>query len=299
MDTSRALALGFFDGVHIGHGALLRETREQARRLGCRAAAMSFDVHPSMLLSETKTPLLATMQERRLLMRRFYEMDEVIFEHFDRAMMEMPWEEFFERYLVQQLHARVLVCGHDYRFGRGGEGTPELLKQACAAHGIGCTVVPQVTLDGVRVSSTYIRSLLEHGEAEQAARFLGHPHLISGAVVHGQELGRTIGFPTANVPFAHDVLIPGCGVYAAQAELDGKTYAAVANIGLHPTVGSLPVPILEAHLLDFEGDLYGKKLAFWLVRRLRPERSFASLDALRAQIAEDAEQTRQLWREKI
>lgn len=292
MDTSCALALGFFDGVHIGHGALLRETREQAQRLGCRAAALSFDAHPSSLLSATQPPLLAAMEERKLLMQRFYGIDEVLFAHFDRAMMQMPWDVFFAQYLVQQLRARVVVCGHDYRCGRGGEGTPELLQQACAAHGIGCVVVPQVTLDGVRVSSTHIRTLLERGEMEQATRFLGHPHLISGTVVHGQALGRTIGFPTANVPLTPGVLVPPYGVYAAQAECDGITRPAVVNIGLHPTAGSLPAPLLEANLLDFDGALYGTTLRVWLYRRLRPEQKFDSLASLRTQIAADAANTK-------
>ena len=150
MDTSRAVALGFFDGVHIGHGALLRRTRAAADRLGCPAAAMSFDTHPSALLSASPSPLLSTMEERALLMRRLYGMDEVIFEHFDRGMMEMPWETFVEEYLVRQLHAKHVVCGHDYRFGYRGEGTPQLLQAACAARGISSEIVPQVTLDGVR-----------------------------------------------------------------------------------------------------------------------------------------------------
>lgn len=295
MDISRALALGFFDGVHIGHGALLRTACAQARRLGCRAAALSFDAHPSALLSGGQPPLLAAMEERKLLMQRFYGIDEVLFAHFDRAMMQMPWDVFFEQYLVQQLHAQVVVCGHDYRFGRGGEGTSALLQQACAARGIGCVIVPQVTLDGVRVSSTHIRTLLECGEMEQAARFLGHPHLISGTVVHGQALGRTIGFPTANVPLTQGLLVPPYGVYAAQAECDGMTRPAVVNIGLHPTAGSLPAPVLEANLLDFDGALYGKMLRVWLYRRLRPEQKFNALSALRAQIAADAATTKRFF----
>ena len=184
MDTSRAVALGFFDGVHIGHGALLRRTRAAADRLGCPAAAMSFDTHPSALLSASPSPLLSTMEERTLLMRRLYGMDEVIFEHFDRGMMEMPWETFVEEYLVRQLHAKHVVCGHDYRFGYRGEGTPQLLQAACAARGISSEIVPQVTLDGVRVSSTVIRELLERGDLDSARAFLGHPQLVSGVVAH-------------------------------------------------------------------------------------------------------------------
>lgn len=295
MNTPRAVALGFFDGVHIGHGALLRRTRAAADRLGLRAAAMSFDAHPSRLLSAAPAPLLSTIDERRLLMQRLYGVDEVIFEHFDRAMMEMPWDAFFEEYLVGQLHAVHVVCGHDYRFGFRGEGTAALLKVACGARGIECEIVPQVTLDGIRVSSTVIRSQLERGDMETARRFLGHPQLVSGIVSHGNHLGHTLGFPTANLPFAPDVLVPPHGVYAARAELDGREYDAVVNVGVHPTAGSLPAPVLEANLLDFSGSIYGSTLHVWLYRMLRPERRFASLDALKAQIAHDADETRRYF----
>lgn len=292
MDTPRVVALGFFDGVHIGHGALLRETRAQADRLGCSAAAMSFDAHPSALLSDAPAPLLGTMEERALLMRWLYGMDEVIFEHFDRAMLELPWQTFLDRYLIEQLHAQYVVCGHDYRFGYRGEGTAALLREACEKRGIGCSIVPQVMLDGVRVSSTEIRTLLERGDAETARRFLGHPHLISGTVEHGQHLGHTLGFPTANIPFAPGILVPPYGVYCARAELDGQSCPAVVNIGIHPTAGSLPAPVLEANLLGCADDLYGKKLLVWLYKMLRPERRFASLEALRTQIASDSDATR-------
>lgn len=298
MDTPRAVALGFFDGVHIGHGALLRRTRAAADRLAIPAAAMSFDAHPSRLLCAAPAPLLSTMDERTLLMQRLYGMDEVIFEHFDRAMMEMPWEAFFEEYLVGRLSAAHIVCGHDYRFGFHGEGTAALLQAACIARGIGCEIVPQVTLDGVRVSSTVIREQLERGDAETARRFLGHPHLVSGIVSHGSHLGHTLGFPTANLPFEPDVLVPPHGVYAARAELDGADYDAVVNIGVHPTAGSLPAPVLEANLLDFRGSIYGRTLHVWLYKMLRPEQRFASLDALKAQIAHDADTTRAYFNTK-
>lgn len=298
MKTSRALALGFFDGVHIGHGALLSRTCAAARQMGLIASALSFDTHPASLLSGTATPLLSTMAERELLMRRLYGVEEVIFAHFDRAMMEMPWDVFFEQYILRRLNARFVVCGHDYRFGRGGEGTPALLKAACEAHGVGCEIIPQVTLDGIRVSSSALRALLEQGELERAAEFLGHPHLISGTVVRGRQLGRTLGFPTANVPFAPGVLVPPNGAYAARAEAEGRTYLAVVNIGVHPTVGNLDAPLLEASLLDFSGELYGKTLRVWLYRRLRAERKYDSPEALRRQIAADARTTENFFKNK-
>ena len=214
-----------------------------------------------------------------------------------KNQMQPILRAFFEEYLVGRLRAAHIVCGHDYRFGFHGEGTAALLQAACAARGIGCEIVPQVTLDGVRVSSTVIREQLERGDAETARRFLGHPHLVSGIVSHGSHLGHTLGFPTANLPFAPGVLVPPYGVYIAQAELDGRRFPAVVNIGLHPTAGSLPAPLLEANLLDFQEDLYGKPLSVWLYSFLRPERKFSSLDALTAQIGRDAARTREYFKE--
>lgn len=289
------LALGFFDGVHLGHGALLRRTRQLADQLGCVAAVLSFDAQPRTVLHQTDAPLLSTMAERERLMRRFYRMDEVAFAHFDEAMLQMPWEGFLEEYVVRRLNACHVVCGDDYRFGHRGEGTPERLQAACAARGIGCDVIPQVELDGVRVSSTAIREQLLRGDVPTARRFLGHPHLIGGEVVHGNHLGRTIGVPTANIPFAPGILVPPYGVYCARAEWQGILYPAVVNVGVHPTAGSLAVPMLEAWIYGFNGDLYGQHLDVWLYEMLRPEQKFESMDALRAQIDRDAQRTRQYF----
>ena len=188
----RVIALGFFDGVHIGHGALLRRTRERATELGLRAAAMSFDSHPDTLVSGVPVPLINSMDDRAALMRRLYGIDDVIFAHFDRAMMEMPWEDFLGDFLVRQHGAAHLVCGHDFRFGYRGQGTPERLREYCAAHGLGCDVIPEVLLDGRTVSSTYIRTLLTEGQMEEAERYLGHAHVLSGVVRHGFGRGEKI-----------------------------------------------------------------------------------------------------------
>ena len=294
METHRAVALGFFDGVHIGHGALLQKTRQRADELGIPACAMSFDASPLSIIGGAGAPLLSTMDERTFLMKRCYGIDEVVFAHFDQSMMQLPWEEFIEEYLVHRLNARHVVCGHDYRFGYRGEGTPARLMDACRAHGIGCDIVPEVDLDGIRVSSTAIRAQLAAGDTETARRFLGHPHLIRGTVVHGQELGRTIGVPTANIPMAQGLLIPPYGVYCAMADLDtGAQYPAVVNIGVHPTAGALPAPVTEAWISGLDESLYGRTLNVWLYRMLRREQKFDSLDALRAQVLHDRDVTLQ------
>ena len=283
----RVVALGFFDGVHLGHAALLQKTRARADELGLTAAAMSFDTHPDTLVFGCAVPLINTAQERERLMQALFGIDEVILAHFDEAMMHMPWRDFITGYLVGGLHAQHVVCGHDFRFGDHGAGTPEKLREVCAGLGIGCDVIEKVTLDGQTVSSTYIRQLLQTGEAARAARFLGHRHLVSGVVVHGAHKGSQIGFPTANVPFAPGVLVPKRGVYLAEAAAGGSRFPALVNVGVHPTAGALAQPVLEAWLQGFDGDLYGRELSVWLAAFTRPERPFSSMQALRGQLARD------------
>ena len=289
----RVIALGFFDGVHLGHGALLRRTRELADRLGCPAAALTLDTHPDNLLRGTPTRLLNTPVERRELMQTLYGIDEVLALHFDAATMRQPWQEFVERTLIGAYSAVHLVCGADYRCGSGGAGTAELLQAFCAARGVGCDVIPQLSMDGAAVSSSRIRGLIASGEMAEAVRLLGHPHLLSGTVVTGHQLGRTIGIPTANLDVSPQILLPMDGVYAAETEVDGRRYPAVTNIGMRPTVHG-DCRTVEPWLLDFSGDLYGRRLTLRLLTFLRGERRFPSLDALQAEIRRNAEQTRAL-----
>ena len=288
MNERRVIALGFFDGVHIGHGALLKKTCERATELGAIPAAMSFDTHPDTLVFGTPTELLNTMDERKQLMQSLYGIEDVIFCHFDKAMMNMDWEAFVEDYLVRELHGCHLVCGHDYHFGARGFGNAERLTEKCRALSLGCDVIGEVKLDGVTVSSTYLRRLLKEGRMEEAVRFLGHGHIISGIVQHGDSRGHTLGLPTANLALDASLLVPAFGVYGGWADAGelGRFPAAV-NLGVHPTVHELPHPVAEASLLGFEGDLYGKFLRLELLFQVRPEQRFSSLPELTAQIARD------------
>ena len=288
MNERRVIALGFFDGVHIGHGALLKKTCERATELGAIPAAMSFDTHPDTLVFGTPTELLNTMDERKHLMQSLYGIEDVIFCHFDRDMMNMDWEAFVEDYLVRELHACHLVCGHDYHFGARGFGNAERLTEKCRTLGLGCDVIGEVKLDGVTVSSTYLRRLLKEGRMEEAVRFLGHGHIISGIVQHGDSRGHTLGLPTANLALDASLLVPAFGVYGGWADAGelGRFPAAV-NLGVHPTVHELPHPVAEASLLGFDGDLYGRFLRLELLFQVRPERQFSSLQELTAQIARD------------
>lgn len=292
MEQKRIIALGFFDGVHLGHGALLTACRRMADGMGCEAAALTFSTHPDALVSGAAPGLINSISDRERLMRSLYGIDRVIPLPFDREMMTMPWRTFFHS-LVKEYAAAGLVCGHDFRFGSRGEGNAALLQGACEDAGIPCTVIEEQKLDGITISSTYIRTLLEHGDMERAARFLGHPHTLSGTVEPGRHLGRTIGVPTANIRIPEGVAVPKCGVYACSAHVDGQIFPAVTNVGSRPTVNGHQIRT-ESWILSFDGDIYGKSVALDFHKFLRPERKFDSLEELRKQIQLDAAETRRL-----
>lgn len=296
----RVIALGFFDGVHLGHGALLRAVAERAGELGARPCALTFDRSPAAALTGREVPLLTAPDDRARLMAEYYGVQEVIVAQFDRGMMEMPWREFVTDYLIREHGAVHVVAGHDFRFGYRGEGTPPRLAELCAALGIGCDIIPKVEIDGITVSSTHIRTLVEAGELEEAARFLGHPHVLSGQVVHGNELGRTLGAPTANLLVPEGVIAPAFGVYASRVLLPGgEARMAVTNVGVRPTVNATRAGVtVEPWILDFQGDLYGKTIRLEFHKRLRPERRFGGVDELRDAILENAAQTRAYFAEK-
>lgn len=293
----KVIALGFFDGVHLGHGALLTRTAAVAKEKGLIPAALTFDRHPGSVITHESVPLLTTPEDRAALMERLYGIQEVMVVPFDRAMMTMTWDVFVTDYLVGQKDAGHLVVGHDFRFGYKGEGTPERLKALCARLGIGCDVIGEVRLEGQTVSSTLIRALVERGELETARRFLGHPYFIRGRVEHGKGLGGRLGFPTVNLTVDSRALLPAYGVYASKVWLlsggdDHESYLAVTNIGVRPTVDDGEAVTVEAFLLDFDGDLYGRELWLGLYSCLRPERRFDTLEELRQAVMENARQTR-------
>ena len=294
----RVIALGFFDGVHLGHGALLRRVAEAAGAEQAVPCAFTFDRSPAAALTGRAVPLLTGVEDRRRLMEERYGIRELIVAPFS-LMRDMDWRDFVTDYLQTELGVVRAVAGHDFRFGRGGEGTPRRLAELCAKLGIGCDIIPKVEVDGVTVSSTHIRALVAEGRLEEAARFLGHPHVLSGTVVHGNELGRTLGTPTANLLIPEGIIAPAFGVYASRVILpDGGTRPAVTNVGVRPTVnrGAAGVTV-EPWILDYRGDLYGKTICLELHKRLRPERRFGGTDELRAAILRNAEETRAYFNE--
>ena len=296
----RVIALGFFDGVHLGHGALLETVARQAALMGAVPAAVTFDTHPDQLILHQPVPLITSPPERADLMRRLYGIEDIIVVPFDQHMMHMPWQEFLEEFLIQDCGAVHLVAGHDFHFGYRGEGNPQRLQQRCSELGIGCDIIPEVAKDGITISSTYIRTLIAQGEMERAAAFLGHPYTLIGSVHHGKQLGRRLGFPTVNLLLPEGVVVPAFGVYATRAYLpDGQVKLGVTNVGVRPTVDENDGRVtVEGFLLDFDGDLYWHPMRMEFFKYLRGEQKFPSLQALSEEIGRNVEQTRDYFRRR-
>ena len=281
-------ALGFFDGVHLGHQVLLNECCALASRLGCEAAAITFDAHPQSLFSESVPPLLTTCQDRRALLKA-HGISHIHCFPITKEVMSTPWQDFLE--LLMAEGAAGFVCGHDFHFGHRGEGDARKLQQFCDEKCLPCVIIPEQTRKGKRISSTLIRALIEAGDMESATKFLGHPHILSGAVRPGQQLGRKLGVPTANLVIPAGIAVPKFGVYACRAIVDGVSHLAVANVGVRPTVSGSGITV-EPWILDFTGDLYGREIRLEFYRFLRPEMKFDNLAALQQQIHQDAAETR-------
>lgn len=297
MNSDRVIALGYFDGVHLGHGALLQKARQRANELGCQAAAFTFDPHPDTLIHGNSVPLINTLSDRQWLMTQLYAIDEVLVLQFDQAFMHMPWETFVKDVLIGRFHAVHVVCGYDYHFGYRGQGSASRLQALGATLGLGCDVIEPVTGCGAVISSTRIRSLLASGALEDAAQLLGHPHFFSGTVVHGRGMGHQLGFPTANLTLPPGVLELPHGVYATRVLLpDQRCYVAVTNLGMQPTVSDSGNVAVESWLLDYSGDLYGAEIQVQFFQYLRPVQQFASLDALTAAVRHDGETARAYFR---
>lgn len=285
-------ALGYFDGVHLGHASLLAACRGQAEALGCGCGVVTFTGHPEQLLTGATPPLINTDRDRNMLLGQHH-MDRIVELPFDRTLMRTPWRDFLDQ-LVERHGAAGFVCGTDFRFGNKGEGTARDLQSYCREHGLACCLVEQQLLDTVRISSSYIRILLEKGEISRANRFLGHPHVLTGQVISGRRLGRTIGVPTANFAYPPQLVCLPHGVYACRVWVDGKAYTAVTNVGTRPTVAGEGVTV-ESWLQDFDGDLYGRQICVEFYGWIRAERAFADLHALQGQIREDLQQVQDLF----
>ena len=294
----RLIALGFFDGVHNGHGALLRRVGDKARELDAVAAAFTFDRSPSAAITGQTVPLLSSVEDRVWLMHRYYGIEEVIVAPFD-GMQKMDWQDFVSEYLQKELGCVHVVAGHDFHFGYMGKGNPQRLQEKCRELGMGCDIIQKVEQDGITISSTYIRTLIAQGEMERANQFLGHPPTLTNRVAHGKKIGTTtLGFPTVNLLIPQGVIVPAYGVYATRVWFDGQCRCAVTNVGVRPTVEDNDGHVtVEGFILDFDGDLYGHEIRMEFYKYLRPEQKFASMQALADEIRHNAQQTRDYIRQ--
>ncbi|WP_114395365.1 bifunctional riboflavin kinase/FAD synthetase [Oleisolibacter albus] len=291
------VALGNFDGVHLGHRAVIAEAQAVAQRLGAPSAVLTFEPHPRSLFRPDDPPFRLTPLRIKARLIEALGVDALFALHFDRAFSQHSAEAFVRDVLVAGLEARHVVAGYDFVFGHRRQGTIDFLRRMGTGLGFGVSEVrPAAAPDGTVYSSTRVRELLQAGEPDKAAAILGHAFEIEGRVEHGDKRGRTIGFPTANIEL-DDYLRPRFGVYAVRAGIDQGERTVwidgVANLGRRPTVGGL-VERLEVNLFDFDGDLYGRHLRVQLRHFLRPEMKFDGLDHLKAQIARDAETARRV-----
>lgn len=295
--TKRAIAMGVFDGVHIGHGALLEKAKERATEIGGKPSVLSFDVHPDKLVRGVDVPLISNCKTRKDIIKRYFDIDDVVFLRFNKRTMQQPWQEFIEG-IIKELNVGWLVVGHDFRCGYKGEGNTERLKQYCAENGIGIDVISPVKRDDIIISSTVIRELIQNGEAERAKEYMGHPYQISDTVRPGFRLGTRIGTPTINIYFEDGALIPKQGVYASKVYIeDGSEYIAATNVGVRPTVNEGEERIsVESFLLDFDGDLYGKEVRVELYKFIREETKFENPQELAKQIHRDAETIKEYFK---
>ncbi len=283
------VTIGIFDGVHRGHRRLLNRMITAAHTDGHIAAAITFDPHPANVLGYEPLPMLTTISERARLMDALG-LDWLVVLPFTSEMAQTPAEEFVHS-LIQHLHLAALWGGPDLAFGRDRQGDIPFLRRMGEERDFSVYVVEPVVWDGSTVNSSRIRAALAAGDVAQAAGCLGRPYRLTGTVVHGRGLGRRIGIPTANLELPPYRLVPCRGVYACWASLAGDIYPAVTNVGIRPTFAGQSL-VTEVHLLDFEADLYGQRLALDFIARLRDERSFPTLNTLVEQIQADIAQSR-------
>jgi riboflavin kinase/FMN adenylyltransferase len=293
------VTIGAYDGVHIGHQAVIGEVRARAATLGARSVVLTFDRHPATIVRPESAPQLLTSPEQRIELLAETGIDATVVLRFDEAQSHETPEAFIEHVLIGALAVRIVVVGEDFHFGSHRAGNVQLLEKYGATHDF---VVDPVSLvervDGIEepVSSTAIRRALAGGDVEIATRMLGRPHEVRGPVVMGDQRGRLLGFPTANVQVSNSVCLPADGVYAGRYERpDGSVYRCAINLGRRPTFYEhADHSLLEAHLLEFDGDLYGEQARIRFEHFLRSERKFDGIDAIRAQLGHDIEHARHL-----
>jgi riboflavin kinase/FMN adenylyltransferase len=279
------LTMGNFDGLHLGHRALLRRAVDDARKLGGRAVVLTFEPHPLKILAPSRAPRLILTHKDKILLLRAFGADVVIVQGFDAEFAHIEAKEFVDQFLVRRLGVRQVWVGKDFGFGRDKKGRVEDLVRWGTEKGFGVGVMDPVIVNGERVSSSRIRQLIEAGEVSRANGLLGRIHFISGRVAAGHQRGRALGFPTANIASRTEV-VPATGIYATFVEIRERQWPSVTSIGYNPTFGSGPRTV-ECHVLNFTGNLYHENVRLHFAERIRDEKKFSSPELLVAQMHKD------------
>ncbi|MBQ4382890.1 MAG: bifunctional riboflavin kinase/FAD synthetase [Firmicutes bacterium] len=281
-------AIGFFDGIHLGHRRLIREARRLADAQGADVAVLSFDPHPSVLLNpQDPVPMIYTPEEREWILFETGMVDHFVLMRFEESLARMEPEDFVGKVLFTGWNCKGVVVGEDFRFGNCNSGSAVQLAELCRTHGAAAWLIPDVTEDGCKVSASLIRELLIAGNIEEANRLLGRPYLLMGTVGHGRGLGHRRLIPTVNLPYIQGKIVPKKGVYATRTFWDGEAHDGVSNIGVNPTVSEGTDAHCESFLFDLNEDLYGVQMRTELYHFIRPERKFADVEALRTQQRSD------------
>ena len=296
--TPSVVALGFFDGVHLGHRAVIRKAKERALALSCSCTVFTFSQPPRNVLSPGSVARITDEEDKEAALRDL-EVDRILSIPFDETIRTLSPEDFFHGILLGRLNARHLVCGYNYSFGKGGEGDVSLLRALCEKEGIGLTVLPDVTVGSISVSSSAIRHAVRDGRVEEARALLGRPFSHALPVIDGQKLARRLGFPTMNQSLPPHLLSPRHGVYVTRIFLphEKEPRFGITNVGIRPTVGGGAV-FAETHIFDFEGDLYGQNIRVEYLTFLRAERPFPSVESLAQQVRTDIETARRYLAQK-
>jgi len=281
-----SLALGVFDGVHTGHRSVIAQAVKKAGELGILSAIVTFSCHPRCIITGAMPQMITPLDEK---LELFSELgvDATVILNFNEEFAKMTAEEYVKNILEGCFNVKSLSVGYNHQFGSDKKGTSDFLRQYCSEQGILLNIIPPVKINSHVVSSSVIRGFITSGDVASAQEFLGRPFKVTGKVVEGQQLGRQIGFPTANLLVNEDLILPLRGVYSGTVRIDDEEFRAVINVGRRPTVGDLEKDLVEAHLLNFNRDIYGKTIEVYFLERIRDEKKFESLDELKTQIERD------------
>lgn len=283
------LTIGTYDGVHFGHQQIIKRINDIAKEIEGESVMLTFDPHPRLILNpnDNKLKLISTIDEKEELLEEFG-LNHLVIVEFSKEFASTDAEEYVEKILVQNFHPKRIVIGYDHRFGKGRQGNIDLLRQLAPKYGYEVEEIPAQTLDEISISSTKVRNALLDGDIQQANEFLAHPFTIKGKVVHGDKIGRILGFPTANIEISNPhKLIPASGVYAVKLKIENTFYKGALSIGYRETVFDNSSLTIEVFILDFEGNLYNKELDMIFVQYLRPQIKYENWDLLKEQIEKD------------